>query len=105
MSRALHQLVGGMSLPKTGANHYHAQLGLLRQTSCNQRVGCLMGVTQLNTPGVEQQPRPCEVLLYELSKKFILVPNYQIIYFSSQLSDNTLIPFLSFNLGKTKSFF
>ena len=41
-----------MPWPKTGATHYNAQLGLYRQRSCNQRVGCLMGVTQPNTPGV-----------------------------------------------------
>ena len=34
---------------KTGATHYHAQLG---QRSCNQIVGCLMDVTEPNTPGV-----------------------------------------------------
>ena len=32
---------GGMPWPKTGATHYHAQLGLLRQRSCNNRVDCL----------------------------------------------------------------
>ena len=37
--------VGGISWLKTGATYYHAQLGLLRQSSCNQRVGCLMGVS------------------------------------------------------------
>ena len=26
----------------TGATHYHAQVELLRQRSCNQRVGCLL---------------------------------------------------------------
>ena len=31
--------------PLTGATHYYAQLGLLRQKSCNQRVGCLLDVT------------------------------------------------------------
>ncbi len=35
--------VGGMPLPKTGTNHCHAQIGLLRQGLYNQRVGCLMG--------------------------------------------------------------
>ena len=33
------------ALAKTGATHYHAQLGLVRQRSCNERDGCLMGVT------------------------------------------------------------
>ncbi len=45
-----HPVVGkviGMPWPKTGATHYHAHLGLLRQRSCNQRVGCLMGVDTL----------------------------------------------------------
>ena len=37
-----------MPWPKTGATHYHAQLG----HADNQRVGCLMGVTQPNTKGV-----------------------------------------------------
>ena len=36
-----------MPWPKTGATHYRAQLGLLRQRSCNQRVGCLFTVTKL----------------------------------------------------------
>ena len=40
--------VGGMPCSKTGATHYHSQLGL----ADNQRVGCLMGVTQPNTKGV-----------------------------------------------------
>ncbi len=38
-----------MPWPKTGVTHYHAQLGLLRQRSCNQRVGCLMGKWTLYT--------------------------------------------------------
>ena len=42
----------GNAVAKTGATHYNAQLGLLRQRSRNHRVGCLIGVTQLNTPGV-----------------------------------------------------
>ena len=33
----------GNALAPTGATHYHAQLGLLRQRLCNQRVSCLMG--------------------------------------------------------------
>ena len=31
--------VGEMPWPITGANHYHTQLGLLRQRLYNQRVG------------------------------------------------------------------
>ena len=38
-----------MTWPKTGATHYRAQLGLLRQRSCNQRVSCLMGKWTLYT--------------------------------------------------------
>ena len=36
-----------MTWPKTGATHYHAQLELLRQSSCNQRVCCSIGVGYL----------------------------------------------------------
>ncbi len=43
-SDALHKYLEGMPWPKTDASHYHAQLRLLRQSSGNQRVGCLMGV-------------------------------------------------------------
>ena len=38
--------IEGMHWLKTGATYYHAQLGLFRQRSFNQRVGCLMGVGQ-----------------------------------------------------------
>ena len=38
-----------MPWPKRGATHYHAQLGPLRQRSCNQRVGCLLGECTLYT--------------------------------------------------------
>ena len=48
MSGALVR-VGGMSWPKTGVTHYHAQLGLLRQMPCNQRVICLKGKWTLYT--------------------------------------------------------
>ena len=39
--------LGGMPWPSTGATHYNVPLGLLRKRSCNQRVGCLMGVNTI----------------------------------------------------------
>ena len=41
--------VGGMSWPKTGTTHYHAQLGLL---GIGLAIRCWLSVTLLNTPGV-----------------------------------------------------
>ena len=42
----VHPLVIGKVI---GATHYHAQLGILRQRLCNQRVSCLMGKWTLYT--------------------------------------------------------
>ena len=37
--RVINSYVGRMPWPKTGATIYDSQIGLLRQWSCNQRVG------------------------------------------------------------------
>ena len=41
-----------MPWPQIGATHYHEHIWLLAK---GQRVGCLMGVTYPNTPGVSTE--------------------------------------------------
>ena len=77
-----------MPWPKTGATHYHAQLGLLRQRLCNQRVGCLMGERTLYTAIISG-------VCFEVRGVVLIPKRHQAPYIESSLSKRNLQEYMT----------